>query len=52
MTAQQRRVATNGVELDVTAAGTPGDPVGAGHWTQQERPAEFNAALLELLSRV
>lgn len=25
---------------------------GAGHWTQQERPAEFNAALLQLLSRV
>jgi pimeloyl-ACP methyl ester carboxylesterase len=25
---------------------------GAGHWTQQERPAEFNAALLELLARV
>lgn len=25
---------------------------GAGHWTQQERPDEFNAALLELLSRV
>jgi pimeloyl-ACP methyl ester carboxylesterase len=24
----------------------------AGHWTQQERPAEFNAALLELLGRV
>jgi pimeloyl-ACP methyl ester carboxylesterase len=24
----------------------------AGHWTQQERPAEFNAALLELLARV
>jgi len=25
---------------------------GAGHWTQQERPTEFNAALLELLTRV
>ena len=25
---------------------------GAGHWTQQERPAEFNAALLDLLARV
>lgn len=25
---------------------------GAGHWTQQERPEEFNAALLELLTRV
>ena len=25
---------------------------GAGHWTQQERPAEFDAALLELLARV
>jgi pimeloyl-ACP methyl ester carboxylesterase len=25
---------------------------GAGHWTQQERPDEFNAALLELLTRV
>jgi pimeloyl-ACP methyl ester carboxylesterase len=25
---------------------------GAGHWTQQERPAEFTAALLELLARV
>jgi pimeloyl-ACP methyl ester carboxylesterase len=24
----------------------------AGHWTQQERPSEFNAALLELLGRV
>jgi pimeloyl-ACP methyl ester carboxylesterase len=24
----------------------------AGHWTQQERPAEFNAALLELIGRV
>jgi pimeloyl-ACP methyl ester carboxylesterase len=23
---------------------------GAGHWTQQERPAEFNAALLDLLA--
>ena len=23
---------------------------GAGHWTQQERPAEFNAALRELLN--
>jgi pimeloyl-ACP methyl ester carboxylesterase len=25
---------------------------GAGHWTQQERPTEFNAALLELLTRL
>jgi pimeloyl-ACP methyl ester carboxylesterase len=25
---------------------------GAGHWTQQERPAEFNAALLDLLDRI
>ncbi len=25
---------------------------GAGHWTQQERPDEFTAALLELLARV
>jgi pimeloyl-ACP methyl ester carboxylesterase len=25
---------------------------GAGHWTQQERPAEFNAALLDLLARI
>jgi pimeloyl-ACP methyl ester carboxylesterase len=25
---------------------------GAGHWTQQERPDEFNAALLDLLTRV
>jgi pimeloyl-ACP methyl ester carboxylesterase len=25
---------------------------GAGHWTQQERPAEFNAALLDLLARM
>ncbi|HSL75066.1 MAG TPA: alpha/beta hydrolase [Ilumatobacteraceae bacterium] len=25
---------------------------GAGHWTQQERPAEFNAAMLDLLARV
>ncbi len=25
---------------------------GAGHWTQQEKPAEFNAALLDLLTRV
>jgi pimeloyl-ACP methyl ester carboxylesterase len=25
---------------------------GAGHWTQQERPDEFNTALLELLNRV
>lgn len=25
---------------------------GAGHWTQQEKPAEFNAALLDLLARV
>lgn len=24
----------------------------AGHWTQQEKPAEFNAAMLELLSRL
>ncbi len=24
----------------------------AGHWTQQERPAEFNAALLDLLGRL
>jgi pimeloyl-ACP methyl ester carboxylesterase len=25
---------------------------GAGHWTQQERPGEFNAALIELLARL
>ncbi len=25
---------------------------GAGHWTQQERPAEFNAALLEALDAI
>lgn len=25
---------------------------GAGHWTQQEKPAEFNAALLDLLGRL
>ena len=25
---------------------------GAGHWTQQERPDEFNAALLDLLARL
>jgi pimeloyl-ACP methyl ester carboxylesterase len=25
---------------------------GAGHWTQQERPAEFNAALLDSISRL
>jgi pimeloyl-ACP methyl ester carboxylesterase len=25
---------------------------GAGHWTQQERPDEFNSALVELLARV
>ena len=25
---------------------------GAGHWTQQEQPDEFNAALLELLARL
>jgi pimeloyl-ACP methyl ester carboxylesterase len=25
---------------------------GAGHWTQQERPSEFNAALLDAISRL
>jgi hypothetical protein len=25
---------------------------GCGHWTQQERPAEVNAALLDFLTRV
>ena len=25
---------------------------GAGHWTQQEKPAEFNTALLDLLSQI
>lgn len=25
---------------------------GAGHWTQQERPTQFNTALLELISRL
>ena len=25
---------------------------GAGHWTQQERPAEFNAALLGFLTDI
>jgi len=25
---------------------------GAGHWTQQERPGEFNAAMIELLARL
>jgi len=24
--------------------------MGSGHWTQQEKPAEVNAALLEFLS--
>jgi len=31
------------------------DPVvlrGCGHWTQQERPAEVNAALLDFLARI
>ncbi|WP_373302359.1 alpha/beta fold hydrolase [Streptomyces flaveus] len=25
---------------------------GRGHWTQQERPAEVNAALLDFLTRI
>ena len=25
---------------------------GCGHWTQQERPAEVNAALLDFLARI
>ena len=25
---------------------------GAGHWTQQEKPAEFNEALLGFLGRI
>jgi pimeloyl-ACP methyl ester carboxylesterase len=25
---------------------------GCGHWTQQERPAEVNAALLDFLTRI
>jgi pimeloyl-ACP methyl ester carboxylesterase len=25
---------------------------GAGHWTQQKRPTEFNTALIELLARL
>ena len=26
--------------------------LGCGHWTQQERPAEVNAALLDFLARI
>ena len=28
------------------------DRPGCGHWTQQERPAEVNAALLDFLARI
>jgi pimeloyl-ACP methyl ester carboxylesterase len=85
MSTTRHRVSTNGIELVVIDAGTPGDPVvvlvhgfpgsshswrhqvqplvdaghrgsilidGAGHRTRQERPDEFNAALLELLARL
>ena len=43
--------------IDETHAALPGDLGsilidGAGRWTQQERPAEFNAALLDLLARL